>query len=82
MIPSVSRRRNLLQITLDDAELTEKDRKDFKEDLAEMALMLLCGLKLKLSKEEIEQAKATCWKKGYTEALDAITSAAPSPGGH
>ena len=66
--------RNLLQIVLEEAELTEKNRKYFKMDLAEMALMLLCGLKLKLSAVEIEQAKATCREKGYTEALDAIIS--------
>ncbi|MBQ9338664.1 MAG: hypothetical protein IJS14_15355 [Lentisphaeria bacterium] len=66
--------RNLLQVTLDENELTEKNQKYFKIDLAEMTLMLLCGLKLKLSKEEVEQAKATCQAKGCTEALDAITS--------
>ena len=70
--------RNLLQITFDEAELTERNRKYFKIDLAEMSLMLLCGLKLKLSAEEIEQAKATCREKGYTEALDAITSVVSS----
>ena len=66
--------RNLLQIVLEEAELTENKRKYFKMDLAEMALMLLCGLKLKLSAAEIEQAKATCREKGYAEALDAIAS--------
>ena len=65
--------RNLLQIALEDA-YRGGDVWRFHNDLAEMALMLLCGLKLKLSKEEIEQAKATCRENGYTEALDAITS--------
>ena len=66
--------RNLLQIALEDASRGGGDVRGFRNDLAEMALMLLCGLKLKLSAEEIEQAKATCREKGYTEALDAITS--------
>ena len=48
--------------------------KYFQSDLAEMALMLICGLKLKLTDAEIEQAKAVCREKGYSEALDAIES--------
>ena len=66
--------RNLLQIMLEDAGPTESNPKYFQENLAEMALMLLCGLKLKLSDAEIEQAKETCRSKGHTEALDAISS--------
>ena len=73
-----ARGRSLLQITLDEAELTERNKSYFQIHLAEMALMLLCGLKLKLSAEEIEWTKATCREKGYTEALDAITSVVPS----
>ena len=69
-----SRGRNLLQIVIEDAEPEKRNPKDYQNDLAEIILTLLCGLKLKLSKEEIEQAKATCREKGYTEALDAITS--------
>lgn len=69
-----TRGRNLLQIVIEEAEPEKKSPKHYQDDLAEMVLMLLCGLKLKLSKEEVEQAKATCRKKGYTEALDAISS--------
>ena len=39
-----------------------------------MALMLLCGLKLKLSDAEIERAGAVCGERGFIEALDAIAS--------
>ena len=68
--------RNLLQIMLEDAENTKFAPETFQEILAEMALMLLCGLKLKLSDAEIERAKETCRVRGYTEALDVITSVA------
>ena len=68
------RGRNLLQIMLEDAGPTESNPKYFQVNLAEMALMLLCGLKLKLSDAEIERAKEICRSKGYTEALDAISS--------
>ena len=65
---------NLLQIVLEDAEPEKLNPQNYQNDLTEIILTLLCGLKLKLSKEEIEQAKATCRAKGYTEALEAIAS--------
>ena len=71
-----SRGRNLLQIVLEDAGPIKSSPKYYQKDWAEMALMLLCGLKLKLSDAEIERAKETCRVRGYTEALDAITSVA------
>ena len=72
------RGRNLLQIVLEDAGPTESSHKYFQKDLAEMSLMLLCGLKLQLSEAEIERAKETCRAKNYTEALDAISSVVDS----
>ena len=71
--------RNLLQIVLDSAKPTPTDR-FHEQHLAEMLLMLLCGLKLKLSEAEIEQAKETCREKGYSEALDAIISVTGATG--
>ena len=68
------RGRNLLQLVLEEAEIHDSTQKCFQENLAEMALMLLCGLKLKLSDAESEQAKETCRARGYQEALDAISS--------
>ena len=69
-----SRGRNLLKIVLEDAKPTKSSPKYFQKDLSEMALMLICGLKLKLPDAEIEQAKAVCRERGYSEALDAIES--------
>ena len=67
--------RNLLQIALDEAQPNPKLGVDlFQERLMEMSLMLLCGLKLHLSDEEMEQAKQTCRRKGYAKALEAIES--------
>ena len=67
-----SRGRNLLRIVLEDAGPLKA--KYYQKDLAEMALMLLCGLKLKLPDAEIERAKETCRVRGYAEALEAISS--------
>lgn len=67
-----TRGRNLLQIALDNGSSASKHR------IAEMSLMLLCGLKLKLTAAELELAKETCRAKGFDEALAAISSAAAS----
>ena len=69
-----ARGRNLLRIVLEEAEFTERNRKYLKMNLAEMALMLLCGLKLKLSDAEIEQAKELCRVRGFQESFDAISA--------
>ena len=73
-------KRNLLQIVFEDAEYPPNDIKYLQADMTEMSLLLLCGLKLKLSEAEIEQAKETCRKKGYSEALDAIISVTGATG--
>ena len=73
------RGRNLLQVVLEDARpnsQTPKEIEYFKNNITEMSLMMLCGLKLKLSDAEIEQAKRTCKTKGYTETIEAISSIA------
>ncbi len=67
--------RNLLQIVLEDAKPEYSDH--FQDNLQEMALMLLCGLKLRLSAPELEQAKRTCAGKGYQETLAALESVSP-----
>ena len=70
--------RNLLQIALDDAHPDKPDSKErmasFLDNLVEMTLMLLCGLKLQLSEDELERAKQTCRDKGYAGVLEAIES--------
>ena len=67
--------RNLLQIALDEAQPDPKISAEyFQNHLMEMSLMLLCGLKLRLSDKEMEQAKQTCRRKGYARALEAIES--------
>ena len=67
------RGRNILQIVLEEAHpyLNESISR-FKDNLMEMTLMMLCGLKLKLSAAEVVYAKRTCKSKGYLEALEAI----------
>ncbi len=65
--------RNLLQIALDEAQPDPKIHVDFfLDNLMEMSLILLCGLKLQLTDKETEQAKQTCRSKGYARALEAI----------
>jgi hypothetical protein len=65
--------RNLLQIALEDAKPDAKmSIETLKDQLAEMTLMLLCGLKLQLSETELDKAKQTCRLKGYSRALEAI----------
>ena len=67
--------RNLLQIVLEDAvQESNEDIKEFHDNIADLSLMLICGLKLKLSQTEFEQAKSTCKLKGYIDALEAIES--------
>ncbi len=72
------RGRNLLQIALEDAcpKIPDSLKGFINADgeLMEMTLMLLCGLKLKLSKGEMKKAKQICRRKGYSEALAAIES--------
>jgi len=70
--------RNLLQIVLEEyCDVAPSDTRSQRE-LAELSLMLLCGLKLKLSETEIELAKETCRTRGFAEALEAISSVADS----
>ena len=70
--------RNLLQIALEDAcpQIPEslKGFTNADNELMELTLLLLCGLKLQLSKAEMKQAKQTCRCKGYSEVLAAIES--------
>ena len=67
--------RNLLQIALEDAQPNaQMGVETLQNQLVEMTLMLLCGLKLHLSDEEMELAKQTCGRKGYAKVLEAIKS--------
>ena len=73
-----TRGRNLLQVVLEEHfGIAPLDARSQRE-LAELSLMLLCGLKLKLSEEEMELAKETCRANGFAEALEAISSVADS----
>ena len=65
--------RNLLQIALEDAQPASKENMaSFQDNLMEMTLMLLCGLKLQLNEAEFEQARKICRDKGYAGVLEAI----------
>ena len=65
--------RNLLLIALEDAQPASKENiVSFQDNLMEMTMMLLCGLKLQLNEAEFEQAKQICRDNGYAGVLEAI----------
>lgn len=66
------RGRNLLQIVLEEVSVGTAKAKFLQKLLEEMCLLLLCGLGLNLSSEELEKARRTCAERGYVEALQEL----------